>query len=140
MGFQPDPDVIRWRVHLEAPPERVWEFVTTDPGRESFWVERSHSEGYGIRLTFSDGRSTEERVLREDAPRRFAMTYFGSEVTFELDPDGTGVRDYIHVVDLAKAAAGWLNVLFPLKAAVDHGIDLRNHHPTRTWAAGFVDG
>ncbi len=35
--------------------------------------------------------------------------------------------------------AGWLNVLFPLKAWVDHGIDLRNHDPERTWDNGYAD-
>ena len=35
--------------------------------------------------------------------------------------------------------AGWLNVLLPLKAACDFGIDLRNHDPARTWDRSFVD-
>jgi hypothetical protein len=26
-----------------------------------------------------------------------------------------------------------------LKAAVDFGVDLRNHDPARTWETGFVD-
>jgi hypothetical protein len=124
----------------------VWEFLTTDAGRESFWVERSESNGYEITLSFASGRTTNERVLREDPTHRFAMTYLGSEVTFELDSDGTGGTDLL-VEDRgvsdefrSEITAGWLNVLFPLKAAVDHGVDLRNHHPTRTWDAGWIDG
>ncbi|MBV7255937.1 hypothetical protein KCG44_03970 [Pacificimonas sp. WHA3] len=35
---------------------------------------------------------------------------------------------------------GWLNVLPPLKAAVDFGIDLRNHDAARSWGQGFVNG
>jgi hypothetical protein len=35
--------------------------------------------------------------------------------------------------------AGWLNVLFPLKAYVAHGVDLRNHDPRRTWDEGYAD-
>ena len=35
--------------------------------------------------------------------------------------------------------AGWVSVLLALKAAVDHGIDLRNHDPLRTWDRGYVD-
>ena len=35
--------------------------------------------------------------------------------------------------------AGWLNVLFPLKAFVVHGVDLRNHDPTRVWDDGYAD-
>jgi hypothetical protein len=30
-------------------------------------------------------------------------------------------------------------VLLALKAAVDHGIDLRNHDPRRTWDRGYAD-
>jgi hypothetical protein len=36
-------------------------------------------------------------------------------------------------------AAGWVSVLLALKAAVDFGVDLRNHDPERTWSTGFVD-
>ncbi len=34
---------------------------------------------------------------------------------------------------------GWLNVLLPLKAMLDFGVDLRNHDPTRTWNERYVD-
>jgi len=35
--------------------------------------------------------------------------------------------------------AGWLNVPFPLKACVVHGVDLRNHDPSRAWEQGCAD-
>jgi len=35
--------------------------------------------------------------------------------------------------------AGWVSVLMALKAAVDHGVDLRNHDPQRTWDQGYAD-
>ena len=35
--------------------------------------------------------------------------------------------------------AGWLNVLFPLKGYIDHGVDLRNHDPGRAWDDGYAD-
>ena len=35
--------------------------------------------------------------------------------------------------------AGWLNVLFPLKGWVAHGIDLRNHDAERSWDQGYAD-
>jgi hypothetical protein len=35
--------------------------------------------------------------------------------------------------------AGWLNVLFPLKAWLKFGVDLRNHDATRTWDQGYAD-
>jgi len=57
------------RLHLESEPERVFELLSTDEGRESFWV----------------------------------------------------------------------SVLMNLKARADHGVDLRNHDPARTWTKGYVD-
>jgi hypothetical protein len=35
--------------------------------------------------------------------------------------------------------AGWLNALFPLKAWIVHGVDLRNHDPARAWEQGYAD-
>ena len=146
MAFQPDPDVIRWRLHLDAPPEQVWEMLATDEGRESFWVERSESDGHVLSLSFSDGTTTTERVIREDAPHRLAITYLGAEVTFVLEPDGDGGTDLLledrgsSDASRDEVTSGWLNVLFPLKASVDHGVDLRNHDPGRTWRAGWADG
>ena len=146
MAFQPDPDVITWHLHLEAPPEGVWEMLATDAGRERFWVERSSSDGHRMTLEFSNGLVAHERILRWDPPHHFAITYLGSEASFSLEPDGNGGTDLTledHGVDAAdrvEVTAGWLNVLFPLKAALDHGIDLRNHDPTRTWDRGWVDG
>ena len=39
----------------------------------------------------------------------------------------------------AEVSAGWLNVLLPMKAWLQYGIDLRNHDPERTWDDGVVD-
>jgi hypothetical protein len=41
--------------------------------------------------------------------------------------------------DLAEVSSGWVSVLMALKAAVDFGVDLRNHALNRTWDDGFVD-
>jgi hypothetical protein len=35
--------------------------------------------------------------------------------------------------------AGWVSVLLGLKAAADHGVDLRNHDAARTWSQGYCD-
>jgi len=34
---------------------------------------------------------------------------------------------------------GWVSVLMAMKAAVDFGVDLRNHDPKRSWQQGFAD-
>ena len=62
-----------------------------------------------------------------------------------LAPDGatgtdlTLVNTGVAEQDFAEVHAGWLNVLLPLKAAADFGVDLRSHDPRRTWRERFVD-
>ena len=38
-----------------------------------------------------------------------------------------------------EVMAGWVSVLLALKAAVDFGVDLRNHDPQRTWEQGYAE-
>jgi hypothetical protein len=35
--------------------------------------------------------------------------------------------------------SGWISVLLLLKAAVDFGVDMRNHDPKRTWDHTYCD-
>lgn len=62
-----------------------------------------------------------------------------------MDPDGSGGTDLsLHTTGVAAAehcevVAGWVSVLIAMKAAIDHGVDLRNHDPARSWATGFLD-
>ena len=39
----------------------------------------------------------------------------------------------------ADVLADWVSVLLALKAKVDHGVDVRNHHAARTWDKGYCD-
>lgn len=86
------------------------------------------------------------RVVAEEPPRRFGIEYLGgTRTTFVLEPDGAGGTDLTltdeHVAPEHRedVFAGWVSVLLALKAAVEHGIDLRNHDADRTWDQGFVD-
>jgi len=136
---------ILWRLHTAAPPERIWELLTTDAGRESFWAEASRSAGDRFTLSFQMGVSGESVVLEAVPAARFAFTYFGTEVLIELAPDGAGGTDLtltnskVPDDEYEDMLPGWLNVLLPLKAAADFGVDLRNHDPARTWRERYVD-
>ena len=136
---------IVWRLHTASPPQQVWELLTTDEGRERFWAERSHADGEVFTLTFGMGVAGECLVREAAAPSLFAFTYFGTEVRIELASDGSGGTDLTLTNSAVPAAEfedmlpGWLNVLLPLKAAADFGIDLRNHDPSRTWRERYVD-
>lgn len=138
---------IRWRVHLRSPREEVYAMLATPAGRQRFWaVSAPDREGDTIEFHFHDGATLTSRVLEASPPAICCLTYFeDSIVTFELMEDGEGGTDLLlterDVPDEARIAnhAGWVSVLLSLKAAVDHGVDLRNHDPHRTSDRGYVD-
>ena len=146
MTFQSDPRAIRWRVHLRSAPERVFAMLATDDGRRRFWAEASEERDGVIHFEFPDGSRWAARVLKCLAPERFVLEYYGgSRVTFTCTADRRGGTD-LQVVEQdpprferEESLAGWVSVLLALKAAVDHGVDLRNHDRARCWAQGYVD-
>ena len=138
-------DPIRWRMHLPAPPERVYAALDSDEGRASFWAESAVETAGQIEFRFINGYSCRSQVLERQRPHLLVMHYIGGLVRFELSPDGTGGTDLLLTHEgvasdeWCEVHAGWLNVLFPLKAWLAHGVDLRNHDPRRTWDDGYAD-
>lgn len=145
MTFQPDPDRIVWRLHLQSPPEAVFAAIDSDEGRRRFWAESAVEAAGTIHFAFINGMTWNGRILLRVRPHRWAVEYFGSEAEFTLAADGAGgteltlVNRGVAAADRPEVTAGWLNVLLPLKAYVDFGVDLRNHDPNRTWSQGYVD-
>lgn len=145
MGSQPLHDLIEWRIHLASPPERVYRTIATDEGRASFWAESAREIDGVVRFEFINGVTYAGRILEQDPPRRWSVDYFQSIATFLLESDGSDGTDLTLINvgvadgDRAQVTAGWLNVLLPLKAAVDFGIDLHNHDPSRSWDQGYAD-
>jgi uncharacterized protein YndB with AHSA1/START domain len=136
---------IRWRMHIPAPPERVFEALDTDTGRASFWAESAIETDGHIEFRFINGYVSRGRVLERVPPSLLAIDYLGGPARFELRDDGRGgtdlllTHDGIGLAEWNEVHAGWLNVLFPLKAWVAHQIDLRNHDPRRSWDQGYAD-
>lgn len=140
-----NPSRIVWRLHMQSAPTKVYQAIATSEGRARFWSESADEVDDLIHFVFISGVQTRSRILERLPPHRFVIEYFDSRVEFDLQNDGSGGTDltltntgygpegYLEVLP------GWLNVLFPLKAFVDHGIDLRNHDPDRTWVQRFVD-
>jgi uncharacterized protein YndB with AHSA1/START domain len=132
-------------MHLPSPPEDVFTALASDEGRAAFWAEEAVEAGATIAFRFANGVRLTARILERRPPGLFVVEYFGSPVRFELRPDGSGGTDLLLTHEGVDAGAwhevhaGWLNVLFPLKAYLAHGVDLRNHDPGRTWDEGYAD-
>jgi uncharacterized protein YndB with AHSA1/START domain len=141
-----DPTIVRWRIHLASPPEKVYEFLATDAGRACFWAESAVEEAGYIHFTFPNGWQWRGRILENAPPYRFSLVYFGSTTTtFELANDRRGGTDLcltdegIEAADWTEVYAGWVSVLLALKAVADFGVDLRNHDAERSWDQGYAD-
>lgn len=137
---------VSWRVHLRAAPSVVYALLSTAAGRRRFWAQSAEEQNGVIEFRFSGGAIWRGRVLDRDEPRRFVVEYFGgSRAAFELDEDNAGGTDLtltetgISPDEWEENHAGWVSVLLALKAAADFGVDLRNHDPSRSWEARFVD-
>ena len=136
---------IQWRMHLPVPPMRVFEALSSNDGRAAFWAESAVELGGRIEFRFVDGRSCVCEILEHRPPHVFCVDYMGGPARFEITPDGRGGTDLllthegVDPDEWQEVHAGWLNVLFPLKAWLAHGVDLRNHDPDRSWDRGFAD-
>lgn len=136
---------IRWRMHIPAPPEEVFAALDSDERRASFWAESAvEADGY-IEFRFINGYACRSKILERRPPHVLSIDYIGGPARFELTADGMGgtdlllTHDGIGAEEWNEVHAGWLNVLFPLKAWVTHGVDLRNHDAERSWDQGYAD-
>jgi uncharacterized protein YndB with AHSA1/START domain len=146
MSFQDDPHTIRWRLHLRSPVARVYQALSTDEGRASFWAESSVEQNGSLLFVFPSGATWNAQIIEAVPPNRYALEYYGGSITtFELREDGHGGTDLIltdsgvPVQDRTEVIAGWVSVLMSLKAAVDFGVDLRAHDPDRHWDHGYIE-
>ena len=136
---------VRWRLHIPASPERVYAALDSDEGRASFWAESAVETAGQIEFQFVNGYRCRSQVLERRRPHLLAIDYMGGPLRFELFPDGSGgtelllTHEGIAPEEWNEVHAGWLNVLFPLKAWLVHGVDLRNHDPGRSWDNGYAD-
>jgi uncharacterized protein YndB with AHSA1/START domain len=142
--MDPSDREIVWRLRLAAAPGRV-HAAWLDPEQHArFWCERSERSPAGFRQEFADGTVGDCELVESAPPERIVFRYFGSRVRIELaardgGTDLTLTCDEVPAHDFLDMHAGWLNVLLPLKAWVDFGVDLRNHDPARTWRERYVD-
>lgn len=136
---------IRWRMHIPVPPERVYAALDSDAGRAAFWAESAVETDKHVHFRFVNGYSCRSRVLERRPPHVWLIDYLGGPARFELASDERGGTDLLLTQEGVppdewnEVHAGWLNVLFPLKAWLAHGVDLRNHDASRSWDHGYAD-
>ena len=145
MPFQEKEGVIEWKVHFASPIKKVYEALSTDVGRKKFWAEETKEENGFIEFTFFNYPKTQSKILEKEVPILFRIEYFETDVTFKLKPTLDSGTDLTLINRVAneklkhEMTAGWVSVLMAMKAAVDFGVDLRNHNPQRTWDHGYLD-
>ena len=146
MTFKSDASIIRWKLHLKSSQQIVYEKLSTNHGRASFWAESAMEQDGVIHFVFPDQAEWKGKILENDPPHRFKVEYYGGSITtFELNSDGSGGTDLsltdqgVPAEDRTEVIAGWISVLMALKSSVDFGIDLRNHDPNRTWNEGYAE-
>ncbi len=136
---------IQWKMHFPVEACKVYQALDTDEGRRSFWAESAIEANGFIEFQFANGYVHRGKILERIPQKTWSVDYFEGPVTVELSPDGRGGTDLLMTHegvsedDWYEVHAGWLNVLFPMKAWLVHGVDLRNHDPTRSWDHGYAD-
>ena len=135
---------LKWRLKLKSDISRVYEYLTSDEGRASFWAESAKEVAGEVHFQFINGWKYTSKIIKTVKNSMFCLNYFDTKVTFELvkDMDGgtilTLINENIPENEFHDFHAGWVSVLLALKAACDHEVDLRNHHPGQCWDQGFV--
>jgi uncharacterized protein YndB with AHSA1/START domain len=146
MIFQNDPNRIIWRLHLKSAPEKVYQALSTNAGRASFWAESAIERDGIIHFVFPNKMTWDARILSAIPSSTYTIQYIGNTITtFTLEEDGQGGTDLtltdegVPAADHTEVIAGWVSVLLALKASVDFGIDLRTHDPDRQWDRGYAE-
>ena len=146
MTFQSSLNRITWKLHLLAAPEQVYDLLASNDGRAQFWAESAMELEKHVHFVFPNGQIWRGKILDSQPGKLFQVEYSGgSKATFRLSGDGKAgtVLEFdnegVPEAGRAEAIAAWVSMLMALKAAVDFGIDLRNHDDNFTWDKGFVD-
>lgn len=144
MTFQEKKGTIIWKLHFTSSPDKVYNMIVTDAGRAKYWAESAIESEGEIEFNIYNYPPFRGKILNKDFPV-FAVEYYGTRVTFRVKSDQKKGTDLELVAEdvseeiRVEMTAGWVSVLMAMKAAVDFGVDLRNHDPKRSWVHGFAD-
>jgi uncharacterized protein YndB with AHSA1/START domain len=143
--YQPDTGTIRWKLRFRSAPEVVYKALSSPAERKRYWAESAEESNGVIHYVFLNGIEDRGEILESRPSTKFVVRYFGMRVEFALTPDSQGGTDLsltatdVDEGERMEISAGWVSWLMAMKAAVDFGVDLRNHDSTRTWFQGYAD-
>ena len=143
--YQPISGVVHWKLHFASSPDKVYEALNTDKGRNGYWAESAEEQDGKIHYVFLNGIEDTGEILERIPGKKFSVMYFGWKTTFNLSSDGDSGTDMEMISEgipesaKMEISAGWVSWLMAMKASVDYGVDLRNHDSNRTWLGGYVD-
>ncbi len=86
---------IHWRMFIPVAPERVFDALSTDAGRMTFWAESSREGDEHVDFVFANGQEYRARVVERAAPTRFVLEYFDGIASFDLHPTDDGGTDLL---------------------------------------------
>ena len=136
---------LSWKIHFKSEPAVVYDFLVVPEKRKRYWAESAEEADGVIHYVFLNGIEDHGRILEKIPTQFFRVEYFGMDVSFDLQAcDGGGCDmnmtcNNVDDDDRYELNAGWVSWLMAMKAAVDFGVDLRNHDTDRTWFNGFAD-
>ncbi|MEM8510203.1 MAG: SRPBCC domain-containing protein [Bacteroidota bacterium] len=139
------PRTIKWKLCLQSAPSKVFTYLTSKEGIERFWAEKAAIKDGHIQFSFPNNQRYASKILNQEPNRNFRIEYFNSIVDLNLSENEFGgtrlevVNSNVEKEEYLANYAGWVSVLMTLKAAIDFGVDLRNHDPQKTWDDGYVD-
>ena len=91
MSFQEDPNTIRWRLNLKSQVDQVYQMLSTDAGRASFWGESAIERDGCIHFVFPNRIRWEAEILKTNPPHHYEVRYFDNSAdAFALEEDGQG--------------------------------------------------
>ncbi len=140
-----DPQSVLWKIHCSSPAHKIYDMINSADGRKRFWAESAEEKNGSIIFVFPNSEVYKGRILDRVPNKIFCLNYFDAPASFKLSPcergwtDLTLTHENVPEKHYFETKAGWISVLLSLKAAVDFGIDLRNHNKDKSWDNYFVD-
>jgi uncharacterized protein YndB with AHSA1/START domain len=145
----------KMKIEIDRPVSVVFEAWTNGDEIAKWFTEEAIIEprrNGRIYMMWLTGETMDDKIISIAKNRLFTIP-FGDKrerVTVRFKKDGRGCICELHQYNMGTSpkdkwewhkgcAMGWTFFLANLKAYLEHGIDLRNHNPKRSYKKGFIN-